>query len=171
MLVLIIPLLIFIGVIIYGIYEGEVGLGIVLGLTISVAVFLILVLLVGLFGACLPMEVVETETIEICALADNSQLEGQISGNAFLTRGTIKGKLKYQFLYKEEGKGYAYKAVDATDSYINYTDETPYVAIHTYAPKGKFYRWAFGTFPSYTEYIFYLPEDAIIIDNYIIDLE
>lgn len=114
-------------------------------------------------------EIIETEEIEIYALADNPRYSNVMSG-VFIVQSITNEKLKYGYMYKIEGKGYGFSEVSAEHSYINYTNEQPKVIINTYDYSNELLR-KLGIFliNGDTEYIFYIPEGSQVIDNYIVD--
>lgn len=171
MLFVIIPLIIFFAVFLWlWISDGEPGFGFVFGLLSALGSVLV-VLLLSLCFAGAPLEVVDTETYEIHALADNMQYEGKVSGSIFLVQSRVDEELKYNYMYMVEGKGFGFKSANASSCYLNYledADATPYVTVNRY-DWNEFLRWAFGTGWGYTEYIFYLLPDAEVIDDFTID--
>lgn len=158
----------------WGQIDGEAFLYGLLGLLIGVLIALILLLFVGVLA---PTETVLVEEHNIYALADNSRYESYVSGNAFLIRGHGKEDLVYQFMYIKDGKGYAFMEAEATKSYLNYlvdANDTPKVEIYQEKFTSNFVRWLLGADSfgdSVTEYIFWLPPDAKIIDSFIVDFE
>ncbi len=114
-------------------------------------------------------EIIETEEVEIYALADNPRYSNVMSG-VFIVQSITNEELKYGYMYKIEGKGYGFSEVSAEHSYLNYTNEQPKVIINTYDYSDKMLR-KLGIFlmDSDTEYIFYIPEGSQVIDNYIVD--
>ena len=114
-------------------------------------------------------EIIETEEIEIYALADNPRYSNVMSG-VFIVQSITNEKLKYGYMYKIEGKGYSFSEVSADRSYLNYTNEQPKVIINTYDYSNELLR-KLGIFliNGNTEYIFYIPEGSQVIDNYVID--
>ena len=113
---------------------------------------------------------INSSTTEIHALADNARYSTTVSGSVFLIQRHTDEKLKYSYMYFAEGKGYGFNEVDAKQSYINYTDETPYVR-HDYIDyKSAFCRWLFPDIYE-DDYVFFLPEDAQVINDFQIDFE
>ncbi len=172
MLFWLIPLCVFVGFVIWGIYNGEFGSGLGCGVILAIA-SLVLVMTVGLLFACLaPQAITETETHEIHALVDNVEYEGRISGSVFLVRAYTDEELKYSYMYMVDGKGFAFNSVKAKDCYLNKTSETPYVVINHYDCSNELINFLFGAhWNCHREYIFYLPQDAEIIDDFTVDLE
>jgi hypothetical protein len=172
MLFWLIPLIVFISFIIWGICDGEFVSGLGYG-TIFAPISILLVLLVGLlFTDLAPQAITKTETHEIHALVDNVEYEGRVSGSIFLVRAYTDEELKYNYMYMVDGKGFAFDSVKAKNCYINKTSETPYVVINHYDCSSGFINFLFGSHWScHEEYIFYLPQDAEIIDDFTVDLE
>ncbi len=120
------------------------------------------------FSAGAPMEVTSTQTYEIRAIADDPRYSGVVSRSVFMIQAKVDESLVYNYMYNEPGKGFSFGKVSAESSYINYTTDTPCVEINCYDYQSEFFRWLFPN-PKDNEYIFYLPESAQIIDNYVID--
>lgn len=175
MLFVIVPLIVFFAVLLWiGIGEGEWGFGFVFGLLAGLAAILCVLLLSMCFiGA--PAGVINTETHEVHALVDNIQYEGRVSGSVFLVQSRVNEDLKYNYMYKVEGKGFGFKSAKADACYLNYLEDptdTPYVEIRLYDWESPVLRWCFGDgWLTKTEYIFYLPQGADIIDDFTIDFQ
>lgn len=178
MILLIVPIIGFIIGFGYSIWEwgrldGEAFLGGFMGALIGLLVAVLLLLLIGAFA---PTEMVLVDEYNIYALADNSRYESYVSGNAFLIRGHSKEDLVYQFMYIKDGKGYAFMEAEATKSYLNYlsdTNGTPKVEIYNEKYTSDFVSWLIGAnvIGDNKEYIFWLPQDAKIVDSFIVDFE
>lgn len=178
MILLIVPIIGFIIGFGYSIWEwgcldGEAPLYGIIGLFLGLLFAILLLLLIG---AMAPTEMVLVDEYNIYALADNSRYESYVSGNAFLIRGHSKEDLVYQFMYIKDGKGYAFMEAEATKSYLNYlsdTNNTPKVEIYCEKYTSDFVSWLIGEylFEGNKEYIFWLPQDAKIVDSFIIDFE
>ena len=114
-------------------------------------------------------EIIETEEVEIYALADNPRYSSVMTG-VFIVQSITDEELKYGYMYKIEGKGYGFAEVSAEHSYLNYTNEQPKIIINTYDYSSKILRkLGISLMSNKKEYIFYIPEDSQVIDNYIID--
>lgn len=127
-------------------------------------------LLLWVGAMCLPAEkvgVVDTNTTNIHALADNARYSGYVSGSVFLIQSKTEEKLKYNYMY-ECDKGYGFAEVCAHASYINYTNEQPHVTRNYLDFKNPVLRWLFPDVYE-DEYIFYIPEDAQVINDFTID--
>ena len=138
-------------------------LGLLSGLILAVPLWL------GL--TCLPgaqPTTVSTETVEIHALVDNARYSSTVSGSVFLIQHRSDETLKYSYMYTEEGKGYAFAEVKAEQSYLNYTNDTPTVTHCRMDCKNPFLRWLLPDLYE-DEYIFYIPYDAEVIDDFKID--
>ena len=175
MLFVIIPAIVFFAVFLgIGISEGEWGYGFLFGL-LAGAVAILIVLLASMCFVGAPAGVIDTETHEIHALVDNMQFEGKVSGSVFLVQSRVDEELKYNYMYNVEGKGFGFKSAKATSCYLNYLEDpsdAPYVKILHYDWKSPILRWCFGeSWLTTTEYMFYLPEGANIIDDFTIDFE
>ena len=172
MIWLIIPI-IFIGAWIWvGIQEEYILGGFLVGLLAALLAAILC------FGACAVIESASNveyeiaESKEISALVDNARFSHSISGCVFLIQTRTDTTLKYSYMYYEDGRGYAFDEVNAKYCYINYTDGVPRLDIyHPYFTNG-FVKWLLGC-PAFTEYdyVFYLPQDAEVIDSFVIDFE
>lgn len=174
MIFVIIPLLIIIGIIIYdlkewGCLDGETIMkcmfGILLGLTIALFVWLCVSVIIAPATS-----ISSTETYEIVALTDNETLSGYAGGSIFIMQGYIDEKLQYRYLYEIENKGLTFGSVDADKSFINYTSDTPRLVIQHYDYDNAFMRWLFLNCTE-PDYIFYIPTNSQVINDYVIDLE
>lgn len=114
------------------------------------------------------VDVVSTENCEISALSDNARYSGCVSGSVFLVQSRVNETLKYSYMYKVEGKGFGFKEVTASQCYINYSTDSPYVRIDHYDYTNGFLRWLLPNIYA-AEYIFYIPETAQVIDDFTID--
>lgn len=138
----------------------------------ALATFVLCAVVAGSIEANADIEYRKEESHEICALADNAQFSQKISGTVFLVEARTKASLKYSYMYHEDKKGYAINEVDAQHCYINYTNDTPKVDIYYPHFTNSFLEWFIGgSIIADKEYIFYLPHDAQIINNYIINFE
>jgi hypothetical protein len=127
-------------------------------------------LLLWVGAMCLPAEkigVIETNTTNIHALADNARYSSYVSGSVFLVQRKTDETLKYSYMY-ECDKGYGFAEVCAHSSYINYTTEQPHVTRNYLDFKNPVLRWLFPDVYE-DEYIFYIPEGAQVINDYTID--
>lgn len=115
-------------------------------------------------------ETVYSETYEISALADNARYSGYVSGSVFLVQSRVNEKLKYSYMYEDEDKGFGFKEVYAENCYINYSTDTPCVRIDHQDYANGFLRWLLPNLNK-DEYIFYIPETAQVIDDYVIDFD
>ncbi len=167
-----VPLVIFIVVLVICWRDGDIGPGIGFGLLLALCGFLLTMLVGLIFTGLAPQAITETETHEIHALVDNVEYEGRVSGSVFLIRAYTEEELKYNYMYMVDGKGFAFDSVKAKDCYLNKTSETPYVVINHYDCSSGLINFLFGSHWScHREYIFYLPQDAEIIDDFTVDLE
>ena len=112
------------------------------------------------------------ESKEISALVDNARFSHTVSGSVFLIQTRTDSTLKYNYMYYENGRGYAFDEVNAKSCYINYTDGTPRLDIYHPYFTNEFVKWLLGrpAFAGY-DYVFYLPQDAEVIDSFVIDFE
>lgn len=130
------------------------------------------------FGACTVVECASdveyevAESKEISALVDNTRFSNTVSDSVFLIQTRTDSTLKYSYMYYEDGRGYAFDEVNAKSCYINYTDNTPRLDIYHPYFTNRFVKWLLGC-PKFTDYdyVFYLPQDAEVIDNFVIDFE
>ena len=155
-----------------GIQEADIIEGFLAGLvTILIAAILC-------FGTCLvvgcalDVEYEVAESKEISALVDNTRFSHTVSGSVFLIQTRTDSTLKYSYMYYEDDRGYTFDEVNAKFCYINYTDGTPRVDIYRPYFTNGFIASLFGppAFPTY-DYVFYLPQDAEVIDSFVIDFE
>lgn len=109
-------------------------------------------------------------THKISAFADNFEFDGRISGNIFLSSGYVDEELKYGYMYAVEGKGYNYGSIPAEDAYINKTSDNPRIETYDVRYVNSIVKWLFPCTDN-DEYIVYLPKDAQITNEYIIDLK
>ena len=138
-----------------------------LGALIGLSVALVLWFGICFFPGSNPT-IVDTSEVEVHALADNARYSSSVSGSVFIIQSRTDEKLKYSYMYMCEDKGYGFNEVDAKQCYINYTEDTPKV-IHRYIDyKSPTFRWLFPDIFE-DEYIFYIPEDAQVINDYTID--
>lgn len=172
MLFIIVPAVVFIVAFLYcWIFGGEPGFGIILGFLLACA-GIICVLTAGLcFTSESNMQIGQIDTYEIHALVDNASYEGHIAGNVFLISSYVDEELEYRYMYKVDGKGYAFGSIDADQCYLNTTSGTPVLEVRHQEYKNDFLKWAFGDPEASPEYIFFLPEDAEIIDEFKIDFK
>ena len=144
--------------------ENDLFIGIVLGLIISLILFFIL--------CCIPCGEIETydDTYELRAVVDNYQYEGCVYGNIFVIRGTVDEKLQYQFMYKVDGKGWTTKEIDADRVYLNFNcEKAEYIVRQERHVNPILQTWI--PYSGSTTYILNLPDEATIIDSYIIDFQ
>ena len=112
-----------------------------------------------------PVEITTSTDYEIVALQDNLGLQGQF----FLGSGYIDNELSYAYMRYVDGCGYKAETVDASNAYIEFTDEQPYVSLVTYQFKDQWRNYF--TIPyNYEDIFFYIPEGSIL-QNYNIDLK
>jgi hypothetical protein len=172
MLFIIVPAVAFIIVFLYWwIFEDEPGWGAILGILLAcLGTIFVLITSIGFTGES-NMQVGQIDTYEIHALVDNASYEGHIAGNVFLISGYVDEELEYRYMYKVDGKGYAFGSIEADQCYLNTTSDTPVLEVRHQEYKNGFLRWAFGDPGVSSEYIFFLPEDAEIIDEFKIDFK
>ena len=119
---------------------------------------------------CGEKAIIETEEVEIHALVDNARYSSIVSGSVFIVQSRINEELKYNYMYKAENKGYGFAEVDADRCYLNYTKDKPYVKILRYDYDSAFLRW-FLPCCFFDDYLFYVPEDSQVIDDFTIDFQ
>ena len=97
---------------------------------------------------------VYTQNLE--CLQDNNS----VNGGFFLGTGSVEGKMKYVYYYKDADSLYHMKQIDYANASIKYSDETP--KIETYKEEAtkdfiNYFAW------DYTEdkYIIYIPKGSI----------
>lgn len=171
MIFLICPLIAIVAVIVYDLVKWkEVDLETFLKCLLWSMISLLVALGIWLGVACFnpKIDVISTETCEISALADNARYSGCVSGSVFLVQSRVNETLKYSYMYKVDGKGFGFKEVTASQCYINYSTDSPHIRIDHYDYANDFLRWLFPNVYE-TEYIFYIPETAQVIDDFTID--
>lgn len=170
MLLLIVPIIVWIFVWAYlAFMEGEGSFGFLAGM-VSAVLALIITFCVGLSIQDASTEVAYSETYEIHALVDNARYSGRVSGNIYLVQSHVNEDLKYSYMYTVEGKGYAFNEVLASCSYLNYTNDKPHMVRNVLAFQNEALELLFGYW-GHNEYIFYLPNGAEVIDDFVIDFE
>jgi hypothetical protein len=171
MLFIIVPIIVFIIAFIYMWVIDGWELGFVSGLLFgTLSVFIVLIASLG-FTSESNMEIGQVDKYEIHALVDNASYKGHVSGNVFLISGYVGEELEYRYMYKVDGKGYAFNSIDADDCYLNITSGTPILEVRNWKFKSGFLQRAFGDPDATPEYIFYLPENAEIINEFKVDFE
>ena len=169
MLLLIIPTLVFAIVLACAIWDDESALGFPVALLAALlSLMLTLIVAMGLQGA--PTEVAYGETYEVHALVDNARFSGRVAGNVYLVQSRCGEGLKYSYMYMVEGKGYAFDEANANRCYLNFIDGEPYLVKNTLRFQNETLECLIGYWGG-PEYIFYLPNDAEMIDDFIIDFE
>lgn len=177
MIILVCILIGIIAAVVIGVYEWGLDWDLILngimGALIGLVLSLVIMLCVCGFGNP-KMDIVEMETCEIYALVDNARYEGRVSGSVFLVQSRINEKLKYSYMYFEDSKGYGFGEVPAADCYLNYNTDpnTPstITRLH-YDYANPVVNFLFGGMFCYDEYVFYIPADAEVIDDFVIDFE
>lgn len=174
MLFIIVPLIVTIAIIWWACTDWSVDLGdVILGILLNLLVtpLILLGIWLGIEGFYEPnQEIISTETVEIQALADNMKYSSTLTGNIFLIQSTSESELKYYYMYKDPDKGFAFNDAPANSCYLNTTTDTPCVKILKYDYTNWFMKWAFPR-PGVVEYVFYLPEEAEIIDDFTVDFQ
>jgi hypothetical protein len=158
--------------IIFGITEGEWLFGFIPALLGVLVALCIIAFTCGMVETCADIDYKVSETCEISALVDNARFSHTVSGSVFLIQTRTDSTLKYSYMYYEDGRGYAFEEVNADSCYINYTNESPRLEIYEPYFTNKIISWLFG-YPIFTgwDYVFYLPQDAEVIDSFVIDFE
>lgn len=176
MLYIIVALACMIGFAIYFCRDGYDGfmdaiLGGLIGLTVgAVLCFVVILPIHRVVDNYADKTTDKVATHEISAFADNFEFDGRVSGNIYLASGYVDEKLKYGYMYAVEGKGYSYGSIPAEDTYINKTSDSPRIETYDVRYANSVIAWLFPCM-SNNEYIVYLPEDAQITNEYIIDLK
>lgn len=154
--------------IIYAHNEPWVGLG-------DILLVLLCVFLVGLLVAFPAIMIGEacaewsphstvTETVEIQALRDGSNIDGVFGGSIFCARGYIKEKPVYTVLIKTP-MGLKTVTYDANKTFVQYTDETPRVEVHEVEAIG-FWNFFLGDgVLDKTEYVIFIPSDSQVAND------
>jgi hypothetical protein len=117
-------------------------------------------------------EPVVVEQTSIVAMRDNSAIEGHISGGIFFTSGYVDEKPVYTVLIKTD-KGLTTKNYKAEETYIQYIEDgsAPRVETLEMTSTSKAFKFWCGFDPIKNEYIIWVPADADIADDFIVDLE
>lgn len=162
-------------------YYHDVGVGAedfwipwLASLLIGILVFTLASLFVVMFVDCFAeKEPVVVETVEINALKDNFLIEGSGSGSILISSVYIDEELNYTYKYYADGKGWSTATIPASDSYINKLPEgeKPYIEIREMMPISKAVKFWFTEATYGKEYIIYVPYDAQITEEFIIDFE
>lgn len=172
MIWLIVPI-VFVGVWIWaGIQEEDIFESLPLGLGAAALAAFLCFCTCAVIECASDVEYEVVESKEISALVDNARFSHSVSGSVFLIQTRTDSTLKYSYMYYKNGRGYAFDEVNAESCYINYTDGTPRLDIYHPYFTNEFVRWLLGcpAFPGY-DYVFYLPQDAEVIDSFVIDFE
>ena len=169
MLFLIIPVLVFVIVFARAIWDDESAFGFPLAL-LTALLSLMLTFIVGMCLQGAPIEVAHSETCEIHALVDNARFSGRVAGNVYLIQSHYDEDLEYSYMYMVEGKGYAFNEVNANRCYLNFINGEPYLVKNTLRFQNEVLEWLIGYWGG-PEYIFYLPNGAEVIDDFVIDFE
>ncbi len=110
------------------------------------------------------------ETTEIIAMHDGSEVNGTFSGGIFCASGYIDEKPVYKVLVKTD-RGLQTTTYKASESYVQFTDETPRVEKQRIEAIGF---WNFfcgdGVLDKH-EYIIYIPKDSVVANDFVLDLE
>ena len=117
-----------------------------------------------------PPEIVETTSI--VAMRDNSAVEGHISGGIFFTSGYVDEKPVYTVLISTD-KGLTSKNFQAEETYIRTIENGSAPRVEKLEYRGNdsgVFFWTFFNDVKY-EYIIWVPADADIVDDYVVDLE
>ena len=104
------------------------------------------------------------ETTNLVSLTDNYGFEG----SAFIFSSCVNSELQYTYLYKSE-RGLTTKTVDADDTYLRYTNNTPVIEKYAEKHPNWLINWLFV--PGGTYYIIYIPEGSVVTNQYSIDLQ
>ena len=156
--------------ILYGIFSDffdgvrEVILSILLGVMIGFTVWLLTMsgCILGAFNA--ETTPVEVGYHEIVSLKDNYGVNGYM-------RYRVSEDLEYVYMYEDGEKGLRVNEVDADVSYLKIIDEgeQPFVVIKSQVYKNGFLRFMLNN--SGYEYEIHIPENAIVYEEYNVDLE
>ena len=138
--------------------EGIYGFFSLLGFLFYTIVGACFGILVGLGIAMLLPAKLETKvyTQNLECLQDNNS----VNGGFFLGTGSIEGKMKYVYYYKDADSLYHLKQIDYANASIKYSDEIPKIETYKEEPTKDFinyFAW------DYTEdkYIIYIPKGSI----------
>ena len=143
--------------------EEEVGMSFCVGFVCALVGSLVYFLAGGMIGCTLPLsEVVEEH--EICALTDNSSVEG----THYLFSGYIDEELVCRYVVNTE-RGKHIEEIDMNYVYINEGDYTPTVKHYTYVLEKDWHKWFAHTAFLSDYYEFYVPENTVT-NEYNIDL-
>jgi hypothetical protein len=151
----------------------EYALGSIVVLLCGVIVWVTLFFMGFLIGSCGEHEPVLDKTIKINAMKDNFTIEGYGSGSLLISSVYVDEELRYSYKYYEEGKGWKTETVPADECYINILPEgeEPRLEVYKLILKSKTARFWFTDAHYGEEYVFYVPHDAKITEEFVIDLE
>lgn len=131
---------------------------------VFLASFLI-ALVISMMWSEKPVEKESSNEYDIVALQDNLGA----AGNFFLGSGYIDNELSYTYMHYVEGCGYKAETVEASNVYVEFTDEQPYVSVVKYRFKDNWRNYI--TIPYNSEDIFFYVPEGSILQNYNIDLK
>ena len=153
----------------------DLGMGFAKGFVAFLLMCLLILLAMCVVEGCSDIEYRKAETYEISALADNVTHSHQVSSTAFLIAINAQvaetDDLKYRYMFYEDGFGYTFDEVEAKYSYLNYGNANPRLEIFKPYITNSFSQWLIGDMAliSSYKYVFYLPENAEIVNDFIID--
>lgn len=113
-------------------------------------------------------ELVSTTYIQ--AMNDGSAVNGKFGGGIFCASGTIDEKPVYKVLTVTE-KGLQTKTYKAEETYVRFTDGEPRVEQVKYEAVGFLNFFCGDGMWDKTEYIIYIPEDSVVADGFVLDLQ
>ena len=145
-----------------------------ISLLVGILIFVFASLFITMCVDCFAeKESIVIETIEINALKDNFLIAGSGSGSILISSVYIDEELNYTYKYYADGKGWTTATIPASDSYINKLPEgeKPYIEIREFLPTSKAVKFWFTEATYGKEYIIYVPYDAQITEEFIIDFE
>lgn len=110
------------------------------------------------------------ETTEIIAMHDGSEVNGRVGGGIFCASGYIDEEPIYKVLIKTD-KGLQTKTYKASESYVQFTNEIPRVETRRVEAIGFWNFFCGDGFLDKHEYIIYIPEDSVVANDYVLDLQ
>ena len=154
-----------IGIIVWTIYEQDPDC-ILLGLLYLAAFTFIAVMISGLFGLAFSAdEVYQTEETPICALSDNSDIDGSF----FLGSGYVKEDMYYYYLVKNDDGSKEMHKIAATGTPVDDSEtENPRIVTEYKRNSNPVVRFFFFTYQE--SHKIYIPPKSIKY-SYNIDLE
>lgn len=148
---------------------GDVCVGLLVGMGVMIALFIVLILF-GVINQAIstPIEDIIYIDADITTLEDNFQIKGR----KYLTHGYIDETLSYTYINKQIDGGYKVYSVPASDSTVYYIkdNEQPHIEYHKTQFVNPVLKFLYNDTPLFDQtYKIYVPEGTIV-ETYSIDL-